>query len=513
MKKLLSSLIPKKVVALFIARETVDLLVMLHTIKGPKLIKFAQTPIFPKEEPIAMRTKEESILNAINKTLRENKIRPGEALTALPAEEVMVRYFQMPKIPKQEWESAVSFEAKRYIPFRMEDVIYDFKVSESRISPNQMDVVFVAVKREILNSHILLLQKANLRPVVVEPATFSLMRVFRTSEQLNPKEIIAIVDIDSEVANINILRFGIPYLIRDISLGAGFSKTAPQEPIFEKLLAEIKLSFDFYEKQFPAESVEKIILYSKIPLEKWGELAGKELQIPVEVGDPQMGIKTKKGLVPPGVAVAFGLALRGVSEPLIDINLFKERKEFFKKKESFLKLALAEASLAIFILIILRVVLFRNLVPLINELDRLNKERPKVEIKIASGTLSDLERFKAEFENKKRFLKAVIESRSFFTPRINELPSIVPENIWLSELIYEERAKKGEPAKSDKSLNLKGYILADPNSSDVELANKFMAGLRQSGIFSKGLERAELVSVKKTEIDGTKVVSFEMSFK
>jgi len=392
-KNILSVFNPKKVVGLYVGQDTVDLVVLKSGIGGPKLIKFGQTPIYPKKDqyggeitpeshvdrvdaasqgslPKKDKTKEEHIIEAIKKVFVENDVKPGNVITAIPSEETMVRYFQMPKIPKQERFAAINFEAKRYIPFRMEEVVSDFQVLPSKAVQNSMDVVFVAVKRNTLEQYLNILNAAGLKVLMMESAPFSLMRAFNAAQQIDAKANTAIVDINFDALNINILRNGVPYIIRDITLFEITPKDKSFEPVFEKILAEIKLSFDFYEKQFPSEVIDKIIIYSKVPLENWHEIVGKELQIPVEVGDPLRGIKVASGVVPARAAVCFGLALRGLTDPFIDINLCREQFLFYRRKEVFIKTIFLEASLAVFLLIILKVFALRAIMPLTNELDK-----------------------------------------------------------------------------------------------------------------------------------------------
>ena len=182
-KNILSIFTAKKVVGLYVNQDTVDLVVLKTGLGGPKLIKFGQADIYPKGEaqhsgeiiPEALagsvsiahdglsektKTKEEYIIEAIKKVFRENKVKPGNVVTAIPSEEIMVRYFQMPKIPRQEREAAVSFEAKRYMPFRMEEVVSDFQVLPNKIVQNSMDVVFVAVKKDTIEQYLNMLVSA-----------------------------------------------------------------------------------------------------------------------------------------------------------------------------------------------------------------------------------------------------------------------------------------------------------------------------------------------------------------
>ena len=525
----------KQVVGLYVSNDTVDLVVLKGTLKGPRLVKFGQTSIYPKkqetqaavvepqdgavllagsasQQKTEKKTKEDYIVEAIQRVFRENNVKPGNVVTAISSEETMVRYFQMPKIPKQEWSSAINFEAKRYIPFRMEDVASDFQVIKGPSSANSMDVVFAAVKQKAIADFVSLIERAGVKPVIVEPAPFSLIRAFNAAEQISNKVNTAIVNISANSANITILRNGVPYLIRDIPLDESAPGDGSLDPVFEKLLSEIKLSFDFYEKQFPSEVIDKIIIYSQLPLENWHELVGKELQIPIEVGDPLRGVRIKKDIVPPKLAIAFGLALRGLSETFIGVNLCKERMLVYKHKEIFLKMAFLEASAARLFLIVLRVICMKMIAPLPNELDRTLSERPRVEVNIKDNSIDALERIKNEMEAKRHLMENIILSRTYFTDRLVELAELIPKDVWLTEIDFEEKLDKKDVSKVSRRLSLKGYCMINENKNETDTVNNFLIDLKQSSAVQKGMTRADIVSVKKTEIEGEGAASFEISF-
>ena len=533
-KNIFSIFDTKKVTGLYVGQETVDMVVLKSTIKGPKLIKFAQVPIYPKEKeqeeitpesgPNApstglatakehdKKTRDDYIIEAIQKVFRESNIKPGNVVSAVPSEDAMVRYFQMPKIPKQEWNAAINFEAKRYIPFRMEDVASDFQVVSSRSLPNSMDVIFVAVKQNIIEKYANLLERAGLRPVIIEPAPLSLIRVFNAAEQIDAKLNTAIINIDVETANILILRTGVPYIIRDIPLDEKVSEGKSIEPVFERLLSEIKLSFDFYEKRFPSEVIDKIIIYSRMPLEKWHELVGKELQIPVEVGDPLRGISIKKGMVPPKLAVSFGLALRGISEPFIDLNLYKEKMLIYKRKELFIKTVFMEASLAVFLLIILKIVSMKMLAPLTGEFDLTLSERPKAELSIKKDSIDELESLKNKMATEKHFIENIIGRRTYFTTILTDLSELVPANIWLTEVNFEEKLDKKDVSKISRQLDIKGYCVMEDRAKETDIINNFLVDLQQLPYINKNMQKADIISVEKMEIEDRKAASFEILF-
>ncbi|MBU1888279.1 MAG: pilus assembly protein PilM [Candidatus Omnitrophica bacterium] len=532
---ILSIINRKTVTGLYIGPDTVDVVVLKGSLKGPKLVTFGQTYIYPKDkiageevsvskmssdvpaENVAQKetikkTRDDYIVEAIQRVFKENDLKAGSVICAISSEDVMVRYFQMPKIPKQEWASAINFEAKRYIPFRMEEVASDFKVMTSKSPSSGMDVVFVAVKQKLIERLVTMVERAGIKPIIVEPAPFSLIRAFSAADQISTKVNTAIVNIETKGASISILKNGIPYIIRDIPFEETARERKSIEPVFEKLLAEIKLSFDFYEKQFPLEVIDKIIIYSCIPLENWHELVGKELQIPVEVGDPLRGIRIKKGVVPPRLAVAFGLALRDISEPYIDINLYKEKILAYKRKELFIRMLFLEASAAIFLLILLKVLCIRAIAPLSKEFNDTLKERPRVEVSIKSDDIAELERLKNKMDARKTSMENIISSRIYLTKKLAALANTKPGNIWLTELNYEEDVDKKRSSKILRRLAIKGYCIIANNVRETDIVNNFLIDLQKQKEIKEGMSKSDIVSVQKTELENENVASFEILF-
>ncbi len=530
MKKILSILNRKKTVGLYISQHTVDIVVLKGALKGPRLIKFGQTSIYPdgKEEIIPesvdgaalenhgpqpnAKKKDDYITEAIQRVFKENNIKPENVIVAIPSEDVMVRYFQIPKIPRQELTSAINFEAKRYIPFRIDDVTADFQVIHRKSATDSMDVIFVAVRQKTLERFARLLEVAGVRPMAIEPAPFSFIRAFSEAEQISDTINMALVYIDTKSANINLLRHGIPYIIRDIPFEEPASEEGPLEPMFDKLLSEMKLSFDFYEKQFPNETIDKILIYSNVPLGDWHGLVGRELQIEVEIGDPFRGVRIKKDVIPPRMAICFGLALRGISAPFINVNLYKEKMLVYKRKELFLKMVFLEASAAVFLLIILRLFCIKALAPLANELKTTLSERPKIEVDIKETGIEELERIKNEVEAKDLLLENIISRRTFFTPILMDLSKFVSDNLWLTDLSFEEVVDKKNASKVSRSLNIKGYCIIEEGVNETDAINNFLLDLKEGAFLNKEMAKADIASVQKTEVAGEKVVSFEIVF-
>jgi type IV pilus assembly protein PilM len=191
----------------------------------------------------------------------------------------------------EELRNALRFEADKYIPFELDEVVLDcakleeFGGSEGQ-SDKEMKVLLVAVKRNLIDEHVELIQGLGLTPTVIDVDSFALGNAFEMNSLNSPRvdddeKVIALIDIGAVKTNINILKGNTSYFSREVYLaGNDFTesvarrlsvdnneaaqlKTHPEgreEEIEESILPalddlgnEIHLSFDFFENQFDKE--------------------------------------------------------------------------------------------------------------------------------------------------------------------------------------------------------------------------------------------------------------------
>ena len=215
----------KQAVGLYIGSNTVDAVELEKPLPGrPKLIKSGRVTISPE----AGQVDDQKIIAAIQKVLTENAIETRTVITAVPKEEVIIRYFKMPYVPKKERDVAIRFEAKKYVPFKPEELISDFHIIESKkdffhIGPKKvsekMEVIFVAVRKEIFEHYIYLLTEAGLEASTIETPSFSLMRIFGLSGDIKKKETAVIINANMHSITISILKDKALYLTRNIKVG------------------------------------------------------------------------------------------------------------------------------------------------------------------------------------------------------------------------------------------------------------------------------------------------------
>jgi len=99
--------------------------------------------------------------------------------------------------------------AEQQIPFDIEDVNIDFQILETQTAPDQMPVLLVAAKKDMINDYTAVIEEAGLTPTIVDVDSFAIENAFNLTNESPPDEVAALVNIGASVMNINILQGGL----------------------------------------------------------------------------------------------------------------------------------------------------------------------------------------------------------------------------------------------------------------------------------------------------------------
>ncbi len=300
-------------------------------------------------------TNHDDLVSPLKELIRQMNIKSRRVATAISGREVIVRYISMRSTNNEDLRKAVQFEADKYIPYDLQEVILDSqRLDESIIgmgNSGEMKVLLVAAKRSLIEQRVQLLKEVSLLPFVIDVDSFALGNAFELKNMLSPRaevegKVVALIDIGSTKTNINIMIGNTSFFTREIYLaGNEFTEEiqkrleiAPEEAegykkdpgiyaleiqeavasVVDDLANEISLSFDYFEGQFEKE-VEEIYLsgggsqlFSLEP--DFERIFGKRINRwdPTEnfdVQDEQVDVKALRDNAPQ-LAIAIGLASR-----------------------------------------------------------------------------------------------------------------------------------------------------------------------------------------------------------
>ncbi len=330
------------IAGLDIGSHTVKVVEIKEGPEGRELVGFALSEIAPGSSG-----GEEAVTEAIRRVMGESKIETDRVVTAVSGQSVIVRHIELPRMSKEEAKNAIKYEAEQHIPFDIKEVTIDFQMLEEASDPKKIDVLLVAARNDLIDSHLKLIQAAGLKPVVIDVDSFALVNALEASRG-KKEEAVALVNMGAKLTNINIVRDGTSYFTRDISLAGNNLTKAIQEsldldvpqaeklkkeegeaggdsplsnalnPILKDLVSELRLSFDYYENQALERTTNRILFSGgSARLKNLDKFLTEALGIPAEIWNSLDGLGVSSDInkerltdAVPLLAVGIGLALR-----------------------------------------------------------------------------------------------------------------------------------------------------------------------------------------------------------
>ena len=287
----------------------------------------------------------QSKIAAIKKLVAESALGSNKVNLSVCGPSVIVRYILLPHMTKTQLLSAIKYEAEKYIPFDINEVILNAPILEEQKEDNKVRVLLVAAKKAFVNEYVNLVKFCGLEPQLVDVDSFALINAFALNlPDMYKHGICALLHIGSHFSTVNILKDGVSHFMRDITVGgkditkaiadklnmdfeaAEKLKCDPlkrQEeifsiinPVLNNILGEISLSFSYYEDQLE-RGIDKVFLSGgTAKLNGLDGFLSNNLGLEVVRWDPAAKLelspaldKEKLNSCLPMMAVSLGLAL------------------------------------------------------------------------------------------------------------------------------------------------------------------------------------------------------------
>ncbi|MFH0810677.1 MAG: type IV pilus assembly protein PilM [Pseudomonadota bacterium] len=348
------ALFPKKrqLVGLDIGSHSVKLVELGEGKKGARcLLNVGVAQLAPDAIVEGNIQNSEAIVEAIRQLVANIKPATRYVATSISGYSVIVKKIAVARATQEELEESIQWEAEQYIPFDINDVNIDFQIlGTSPSNADQMDVMLVAAKKDIIDTYSGLLRSAGLIPAVIGVDSFAMGNAYELNYLEDPDTCTALIDIGAEKMNINIVKDGVPLLTRDASFGSGqitehiqrhlnisypeaenlkltgspdSNVMASLEGIYLSVLsawvAEVERSTELFSATYPIEKIQRIFLSGgSAKVSGLPELLTSGTGLEVSLVDPftQIEFNQKKvdreylRHIGPQFAIGTGLALR-----------------------------------------------------------------------------------------------------------------------------------------------------------------------------------------------------------
>jgi len=133
----------------------------------------------------------EGVAKALAGFWREKKISEKKVVVGVANQKVIVRVVEMPYMVESELRSAIQYQINEYIPIPVEEAIIDIQIISEHENSQQermMDVLVVAARKEMVENTVAALEKAGLKPVIVDVSSLAFARALaeNTPERVLP---------------------------------------------------------------------------------------------------------------------------------------------------------------------------------------------------------------------------------------------------------------------------------------------------------------------------------------
>ncbi len=184
--------------------------------KGYVLNKFGMSQATPGSIVDGRVVKMDDLANDIKSLFKSEKIREKNVAISTGGHSVVIKTINTSNTPEEKLHDTIYSEAEQYIPYDIDDVNIDYQIlGESELSIDQVNVLLVAVKKDLVAEYIDLIHKAGLRPQIIDVDTFALQNAYEILSNNNRERIILLIDVGASKTSLNILKANVSLMTRD----------------------------------------------------------------------------------------------------------------------------------------------------------------------------------------------------------------------------------------------------------------------------------------------------------
>jgi type IV pilus assembly protein PilM len=251
----------KSLIGMDIGSNVVKCLRLDLSADRPVITHFAMADLPPEAIVDGEIMDRELVIEAIRSAAEKAGIPDEPMASAVAGRAVIVKKIVMDKMSEEDAREAIYWEAEQHVPFDIDDITLDFQILQEDIGADQMELLLVAAKKDMILGHAELIRDAGYRPLVIDVASFANQNTWEfmrnqagfstlpnlaeetdagddedSVDDLDPfdegaedqrevaaeaqaDEFVALLDVGGGVTNVHIVKDGVPYFTRDLPIG------------------------------------------------------------------------------------------------------------------------------------------------------------------------------------------------------------------------------------------------------------------------------------------------------
>src|SRR6266436_568586 len=531
---------PARLITLNIGSQTIGL-AEFRAVHGRLVLanyRFRETPLDREtgERRDAHAALHETAM-ALREMMHEMHIQGAPVNYAVPAQSVFARFVKLPALEAEKIDKIVSFEAQQNVPFPIDQVVWDYQLVGGGMG-EQIQVVVVAIKRDLLDEINNAVEETGLRTCIVDVASMGLYNAFCYNyTDLNGCSLL--VDIGARTTNVLFIESG-RIFSRSLPLGSsaitasiakefGESFAAaetrknrdafvalggaaePEDPnigrlskivrsTMTRLHAELMRSITHYGAQQQGNRPERIFLCGGgAGMPNMREFFHEKFQLPIEFFNPLQNVSVSES-APEAARSAHllgelvGLALRSVTVCPMELNLLPasvvRRQELEKRRPFFI------AAAACILLALLGWSAYYTRAANVAQQTAQTMRQKNDTMHVAEAQLDKLKKQITALDNVATPLIAAVNDRNFWPEILEDLNARLPEaDIWITELAATSGGKLlGAPEKrAGETTPAPTPTVAGSPAKGGAAAGKVIDGIIVRGLYLYNSKQQEIV--------------------
>lgn len=517
---------PTRIVSLNLGSQTIGLAEFRTQSQGGLVLqsyRFREILLDPAGEGI----RRPQITSAVRELMNELEITSGGVNYAVPAQSVFARFVKLPAVEEEKIEKIITFEAQQNVPFPIDEVVWDYQLVGGG-ADEQIQVVLVAIKSDLLDEINAGVEASGLRTSIVDVATMALYNAFRYNySDLSGCSLV--VDIGARTTNLLFVEpgkifsrsvpiggssitvaiakeFNEPFSAAEfrkkrdgfVSLGGAYAE--PSDPdvarvskitrsTMTRLHAELMRSISHYRAQQQGSSPQRVFLCGgSVSTAYMREFFHEKLQLPIEFFNSLRNVAVAESAVGSDVAHSahllgelVGLALRTASACPMELNLRPAsvlRRQELETRRPFFTLA---AVCFVFALLAWGFYYWRGAQVVQSRTEAL-QQQINAPMRSAEAKIDKLRKETSSLDSLAAPLVTAINDRFFWVELLEELNARLPkEDIWITGLMP---MSDGKPVGADEKAVLQAPT---PGAVTAKPAAGANIGPAIDGIFVRGL--------------------------
>ncbi|HTN72071.1 MAG TPA: PilN domain-containing protein [Methylomirabilota bacterium] len=338
----------------------------------------------------------------------------------VPQDQAIVQQIFLPLAAEANLQEVLQYEIERYLPFRREDIYYDFLLTGKK--GDRLGVYLFAIPKRGLSTLLEVLASFGVKPKGIETTTTALANylLFCSEETFKPAAIIGVQDHTLELIGVQSKATGwkqVPELLYSHWLGDLNGAQGPSRDLLEQCLGP------------------SVTLYG------WGEVGeiirsmnGTSLDYEDLVAKGKQRLRGAE-IAHSSVLPAFGAALRGLREVSLPGNVLSTEMQETKRGG-----VVSYVNAALLVLVVLGALAWGLTYPIKDELRlrQLQRENKKLEPSVDAVRRDEEQLQRARKEES--FFAQYDQRKGEILRVLDELSKIVPNNAYLSNLRYRNGA-------------------------------------------------------------------------